>query len=217
MKMKTIGAAVALSLGLAGAANAALINAIDSGGSAALVSTTTVFQQGDVLDVSDGDVGTIADYGNNGQIFTNDPGAGGGDYFAQAAEAIIFDIDLGNTYAIDAIAFWNRGLYGGNSVRTFTATFSTDSVFGNGDDSQLFTFNAAEGVGPDQQDFDLGTLVSNAQYVQISITDNFFGVNGAAGGDRVNFSEFQFNAVPEPSSAALLGLGGLAMILRRRK
>ena len=29
--------------------------------------------------------------------------------------------------------------------------------------------------------------------------------------------DFQFSSVPEPSSAALLGLGGLALILRRRK
>ncbi|MGJ8655902.1 MAG: PEP-CTERM sorting domain-containing protein [Akkermansiaceae bacterium] len=32
-----------------------------------------------------------------------------------------------------------------------------------------------------------------------------------------SYSDFEFNAVPEPSSTALLGLGGLALILRRRK
>ncbi len=34
---------------------------------------------------------------------------------------------------------------------------------------------------------------------------------------RVEDITLQFNTIPEPSSAALLGLGGLALILRRRK
>lgn len=40
-----------------------------------------------------------------------------------------------------------------------------------------------------------------------------------AGDDRASFAEIAFRgtAVPEPSFAALLGLGGLALILRRRK
>ena len=33
----------------------------------------------------------------------------------------------------------------------------------------------------------------------------------------VGIRELGFNTVPEPSSTALLGLGGLALILRRRK
>jgi len=38
----------------------------------------------------------------------------------------------------------------------------------------------------------------------------------AAGGD-IGIKNVTFNPVPEPSSTALLGLGGLALILRRRK
>jgi len=36
-------------------------------------------------------------------------------------------------------------------------------------------------------------------------------------GGRAPLAGFQIVEVPEPSSAALLGLGGLALILRRRK
>lgn len=36
-------------------------------------------------------------------------------------------------------------------------------------------------------------------------------------GGRANINAFAFALVPEPSSAALLGIGGLALILRRRK
>lgn len=40
---------------------------------------------------------------------------------------------------------------------------------------------------------------------------------GSAGRPRATIAGFQVVAVPEPSSTALLGLGGLALILRRRK
>jgi hypothetical protein len=39
----------------------------------------------------------------------------------------------------------------------------------------------------------------------------------AIGSINLQTLEFQFSQVPEPSSTALLGLGGLALILRRRK
>lgn len=44
-------------------------------------------------------------------------------------------------------------------------------------------------------------------------TDRDLGV----GGERAGISGFTITSVPEPSSSALLGLGGLALLLRRRK
>ena len=45
-----------------------------------------------------------------------------------------------------------------------------------------------------------------------------FGIDGLpGGGERTGINGFQLEAVPEPSTTALLGLGGLALILRRRK
>lgn len=215
MKYTAVCTSLALTFSLAGAANAALIHA---GGDVTLVSATT-FDTGigssPVTGASDGDTG--AGSGNNGQLFTDDPGGFPSDYFVNAP-SIVMDMNLGTVYIIDSISFWNRGSYNANSVSSFSAIFSTDSIFGNGDDSALFSFNPAENIGGDQQDFALGTTVSDAQYVRITIDDNYFGTPSAgAGGDRTNFSEFQFNAVPEPSSTALLSLGGLALILRRRK
>lgn len=40
---------------------------------------------------------------------------------------------------------------------------------------------------------------------------------GSAGDTKFAISSFTVEAVPEPSSTALIGLGGLALILRRRK
>lgn len=53
-----------------------------------------------------------------------------------------------------------------------------------------------------------GSTFTDFAYVQIT------GESTAAGG---YFDNMKIESVPEPSSAALLGLGGLALILRRRK
>jgi hypothetical protein len=175
--------------------------------------STTVFDFGSAAAASDGDVDPN---GNNGQIYTNDPGGYPSDYFANA-DPIVLDMNLGQTYFIDSIAFWNRGVFNNNSVSSFSAVFSTDSTFGNGDDSSTFTYTPAIGVDGTQQDFALGTTLSNAQFVRITINDNYYDPgNAGAGGDRVNFTEFQFNVVPEPSSFMLLALTGIASLLLLR-
>lgn len=47
-----------------------------------------------------------------------------------------------------------------------------------------------------------------------NVTLEFLGNNA---GSFTGLTEVEFSAVPEPSSTALIGLGGLALILRRRK
>lgn len=49
------------------------------------------------------------------------------------------------------------------------------------------------------------------------LTSTNFTLRGDRNGGRMGFAGMQIITVPEPSSAALLGLGGLALILRRRK
>ena len=59
----------------------------------------------------------------------------------------------------------------------------------------------------------IGTFTTGA--AEDSITLRSF--TSPSGDSGVSISALQIRAVPEPSSAALLGLGGLALILRRRK
>ena len=54
----------------------------------------------------------------------------------------------------------------------------------------------------------------NARYVELTPTDNLFGV-APPGGDRVGFGEVAF-AIPEPSATLLGLLGGLFLLRRRR-
>ncbi len=62
----------------------------------------------------------------------------------------------------------------------------------------------------------------SAQYIEIKITDNYFGEAGSAAntGQRVGMGELRFYAVPEPSGVALLAFaaGAAALpIFRRRR
>jgi hypothetical protein len=58
-------------------------------------------------------------------------------------------------------------------------------------------------------EYDFGSTVASGQYVIMKMTGN----GGNPGGSELVLGTF----VPEPSTTALLGLGGLALILRRRK
>ncbi len=72
------------------------------------------------------------------------------------------------------------------------------------------------GVSSISYDFTLTDAGSAGDYLVLGwSTTNPDG--GSTGSDSFNVDNIVVSAVPEPSSAALLGLGGLALILRRRK
>lgn len=63
-----------------------------------------------------------------------------------------------------------------------------------------------------------GTAVTDANYASFgTFTGDTLTISGTNNGGRAVLSGFQIIAVPEPSSVSLLGLGGLTLILRRRK
>lgn len=61
-----------------------------------------------------------------------------------------------------------------------------------------------------------GETVGLNQYGDIRYV-KFTDINGPGDGSLIGFSEIRFTALPEPSSTALLGLGGAALMLRRRR
>ena len=101
-------------------------------------------------------------------------------------------IDYNNaSFATPSIAF--AGL---------TATSSTTTTPASGDDEiWTFTYNVGAGNAAIGNNLDLALTAGG----------------GAAGNAGIDHVEIDFVPVPEPSSVALLGLGGLALILRRRK
>lgn len=191
--------------GLETAVSAELIHA---NGNVKLVHGTLDITSGSppVSGASDGNT-TLSPYG---QIFTTSHGELTTDYFVAEPEGLVFDIDLGKVYSLASVSFWNRGAINGNGVTAFKVVFSTDSIFGNGDDSSAFTFKPTNSGGS-QQTFNLSSPVKNAQFARVSITDNDSGV--LEGGDRVGLTEIQFGKLIE--TPTLVQVGGIALSLEK--
>ena len=144
-------------------------------------------------------------------------------------------IDLGSAQTnLGELLLWNVSegtVSGTRGTATFNLYFAdtptvaapgtsgtpTDYDFTSGGWSQLgATRNLAtateDGVNTVDGTFDISSVAS-ARYVGIEILT----ANGSDAANRVGLAEVVITTVPEPSSTALLGLGGLALILRRRK
>jgi hypothetical protein len=138
--------------------------------------------------------------------------------------------DLGASYTLNSIQVWNVNNNG-------NATFSTEDVdiyFSNaaspGDPEGAGSANWIHYTGSEvtlpqapasnNTGFDLATVAGSAlpasavRFVRFELNSGYHGTNTYTG-----IAEIQFDgtAIPEPSSLALIGLGGLAFFLRRRK
>ncbi|MGB0992575.1 MAG: PEP-CTERM sorting domain-containing protein [Akkermansiaceae bacterium] len=148
----------------------------------------------------------------------------------------VFSIDLGSELSFGTIILWQYGNNGGptatdagNHTREFELIFHTaaeGSTFDFGTEAVEYsgTMSYIDAGGDDSSATNLGQAFQfasvDAQYVGLRIVSNYGGQPGiTAGGDRYGLGEVRFatEAVPEPSSTALLGLGGIALLLRRRK
>ena len=108
--------------------------------------------------------------------------------------------------------------FGGQSYKIIIYGYSDDSR--NGKPSQ-FTLNGGSTVYESTVTSSTGGLPG--YYLETTfdnVSGDTFTINAVLDGDanrRSTIAGFTVVAVPEPSSAALLGLAGLALILRRRK
>ena len=219
-----------LALALAGTASAAVIVPVS------VSSTGTANEPGDAgtslsaLIDGTGITGTSADNATGGGathsgalanywVTTNPTGApDSNDYFADVSGTLQLDFDLDGAYDVTRILFWGYDPGFGadateNTPTDITVSYSTNGTTFGSDQ----TINPVIGSGP-AQSFTVSGAPSGTTHVRFLINDNGHDGSGP-GGDRVGFGEVRFGgtAVPEPSSTLLLGLGGLSLVLRRRR
>ena len=149
----------------------------------------------------------------NGVIFTNDGSllskTNGGDNFSgdtgdAGYNEILSTFDFGNGSGVTTL-----NLGGGNleldkdyEIQVFWAYDNWDHGYGDGNGNNVILTEPA---------YVIGTFTADG-------TTQTFDLRPVDGSwTEAHLNAYQIRAVPEPSSAALFGLGGLALILRRRK
>ena len=176
------------SLALATSANAAVISVSD------YVISTGV----GVLDPNTGT--TFGDSGNqlnDNVTSTSGSNTVGWDYNS-GTDRPLTTFDLGSAWDVQTIDIYTR---------TSNGTITSIDISVSLDDSTYSTVTNYAFSAPTAS-LDV-SLLDNARYVRVTTYST----------DWSMISEVDFNgdAVPEPTTTALLGLGGLALILRRRK
>jgi hypothetical protein len=126
-----------------------------------------------------------------------------------AGEVLTFTLQSASV--VDAVHMWGYDRTGDTkrSIQSFDLSFST-----NGGGTYANTIALTLAV-PSADPIPVQTLnfaqQTGVTHIRITNMTNYGDSN------YVGLSEIRFSAVPEPTTTALLGLGGLALILRRRK
>ena len=133
-----------------------------------------------------------------------------------SANAAAIDAGNGRAFIAGAMGSW-RNLDIGTFTLTFLDVASTDlgaSLSLNALDNPTLETNDLTGAGNQELSSTVVVPVGTRTFSVVFSSTRTDGTDHDAYAD--NFV-VDYTAVPEPSSAALLGLGGLALILRRRK
>jgi hypothetical protein len=126
-----------------------------------------------------------------------------------------FDLDLGGTYTVSAMALWNL-FDDPSAIRQFNILLDDNASFSSPVEFSGFTASNSLGPAPDEsfaQVFNFEPTV--AHFVRLEILNTYPGSFAAS------FNEVMFGVspIPEPETSALLlaGLGLIGFTTRRRK
>ena len=124
--------------------------------------------------------------------------------------------DLGANYDLSRVLVWNWNNTVNLSAGVKTMEVLVASSVG-GATSSLGSFNPSIGIGANTFTGDAFSVsASNVREVKFVITEGY-GFGNAGANTLVGLAEVRFEVVPEPSSLAMLGLGGLMLFRRKRR
>lgn len=112
------------------------------------------------------------------------------------------------------IGSWDASFtLGSGSATTYTNSNGTNLAATTGHFTEAVVVNAGGSIDLFEASLGVWDTTVNGLTVSVYIDDP----ETSGGDDRTWYDGVGYEAVPEPSTTALLGLGGLALILRRRK
>jgi hypothetical protein len=151
----------------------------------------------------------LSSVGDSNSLITNE-GSFSDNYLQKFSEAGSYVFDLGAVYTDANMHMWNYSWsYDlGRGTDSFSYATSTDNISYTSD--IMGNLAISIGNGSPSESFAIG---SNARYVRISLLTSH-GNPTYVGLNEVGFSG---TAVPEPASAALVGLGCLSLVIRRTR
>lgn len=219
----TVGTIAVISL-LAGPASAAIILGVTASAPNQLSAARAAANMVNSSEFNDMTLtaGILADNGVWTSAFLNSPlndASTGNVAGSSPIAAYTLTFDLATNYDLTKVRVWNWNNTVNQSAGVRTMEILVASSVG-GATTSLGVFNPVIGTGLTTfagSAFDVNA--SNVREVKFVITEGY-GFSGAGTQTLVSLAEVRFEgvtAIPEPSSLALLGLGGLMLVRRKRR
>lgn len=204
--------ALALTMAASAHANLVTINSITYTGTATVESAVLgdaanlVNGNGLSAALSEANINSVThanpSFSSPGNVWTTTaPGGSNSDFFASTSATVVFEIVFDQAYNLTNFYNWSydfdEGTRNGNNIRTVSFDYGVGNFASSTGSVQLTTLpgnNVASNT----------PLAITADRVRITVLDNYRGVSGFGGGDRVSAAEFAFLGLPASADPVLV-------------